>query len=258
MLKSLLKRIFHKSRKLALSAPKKVHCNVCGWRGRRFLSDMWHPYTICPHCGSEVRHRLLIAAMQDIDEIHLDALAGGRKVLHFAPEALIGNLVAKRAASYQQADLFRESVDLKLDMCNMEAVETGTIDLLIACDVLEHVPDDNQAMEEVHRVLSPGGWAVLTVPQRDGLETTYEDPIITSEQGRLEAFGQEDHLRIYGSNFSQVLEQHGFRVRVVDELSFPEAQVQRQVLFPPVLSDHPLATNYRKVFFAQKPASSAA
>jgi hypothetical protein len=48
------------------------------------------------------------------------------------------------------------------------------------------------------------------------------------------------------------LEAAGFKVKVIDESDFSEAQVQRWVLFPPVLSDKPLATNYRKVFFARK------
>jgi SAM-dependent methyltransferase len=52
--------------------------------------------------------------------------------------------------------------------------------LLIACDVLEHVPDDHRAMREIHRVLRRGGYAILTVPQQDGLAETLEDATITS------------------------------------------------------------------------------
>jgi hypothetical protein len=59
-------------------------------------------------------------------------------------------------------------------------------------------------------------------------------------------------LRIDGASFPQLLEAAGCKVKVIDERDFPEAQVQRWVLFPPVLSDKPLATNYRKGFFARK------
>ena len=37
---------------------------------------------------------------------------------------------------------------------------------------------------------------LIQVPLKEGL--TYEDPNITSKNGRKEAFGQEDHVRVYG------------------------------------------------------------
>ena len=125
-------------------------------------------------------------------------------------------------------------------------------DSLIACDVLEHVPDDTQALQEIHRVLAEHGWVILTVPQKDGLETKYENPTITDPEERKRIFGQEDHLRIYGNDFNLFLEKHGFTVTVINEKSFDSEMVQKHVLFPPVLSKHPLATNYRSVYFGQK------
>ena len=48
------------------------------------------------------------------------------------------------------------------------------------------------------------------------------------------------------------LESHGFTVMIIDERNFALEIVQKHVLFPPVLSNHPLATNHRKLYFAQK------
>ena len=73
-----------------------------------------------------------------------------------------------------------------------------------------------------------------------------------TDEDRDRVYGQTDHVRIYGSDVPQMLESRGFRVVIVDEKSFSQEQVKRNVLFPPVLSDRPLATNYRKVFFAFK------
>jgi SAM-dependent methyltransferase len=134
----------------------------------------------------------------------------------------------------------------------MKAVADECFDLVIACDVMEHVPDDFVALGEIHRVLTPNGWTILTVPQKDGLERTYEDSDIVTPIGRREAFGQEDHLRIYGEDFSQRIRLCGFRVTTINERDFDADLVRKHVLFPPVISAHPLATNYRKVFFAQK------
>ena len=40
----------------------------------------------------------------------------------------------------------------------------GTFDRVIASEVLEHIPDDQRAMNELARVLRPGGLAAVTVP----------------------------------------------------------------------------------------------
>jgi SAM-dependent methyltransferase len=41
----------------------------------------------------------------------------------------------------------------------------GAFDRIIAAEVLEHVPDDESAMAELHRVLAPGGLLAVTVPR---------------------------------------------------------------------------------------------
>ena len=41
----------------------------------------------------------------------------------------------------------------------------GTFDRVIASEVLEHIPDDEQAMAELSRVLRPGGSMAVTVPR---------------------------------------------------------------------------------------------
>jgi len=136
----------------------------------------------------------------------------------------------------------------------MTEVPDTSIDIVIAFDVLEHVPDYQKALAEINRVLIPYGFGIFTVPQKDNLIITDEDPAIVSPEGRLSRFGQHDHLRIFGTDFGRIVENKGFNVTTLDESAFPEDIRKRHVLFPPVLSTHPLATNYRKVFFCQKTA----
>lgn len=253
----LAKRILRKSQYVALQFlnehPKIRECNVCGWQGRRFESDSWHPYTICPRCRSEVRHRLLAAALSQSGSLSYEKILRGKSVLHLAPEAVVEELLRKYAGKYVTADFLRENVDLKLDITNMPSVESNSFDLVVACDVLEHVTDDDRALHEILRVLRAGGYAILTVPQKDDLEETFEDKTVVAPADRERLFGQWDHLRIYGKSFPKILESAGFKVTVINEATFSDKLVRRHVLFPPVMSTHPLATNYRKVFFAQKP-----
>lgn len=248
----LLKKVRLKLRNVYLRFPIRVECNICHWRGRHLASDSWHPYTVCWKCRSLVRHRLLKAAVDHLDGLGLSELAYGKRVLHFAPERLTTPLFKPRAASYKTADFMRTDVDAHLDLTHMPSEADGSVDLLICCDVLEHVPDHMQGMREIFRVLAPGGTAILTVPQKDGLARTESDPTLTDPAERLRRFGQEDHVRIFGDDTEALLRGVGFTVRVVDAGNFTPQLVRKHVLFPPVLSAHPLATNHRRVFFCKR------
>jgi SAM-dependent methyltransferase len=68
--------------------------------------------------------------------------------------------------------------------------------------VLEHVADDRRALSEIARVLRAGGRAVLQTPFSDLLTQTLEDPGLESSAARHQLFGQEDHVRLYGRDFS--------------------------------------------------------
>ena len=43
---------------------------------------------------------------------------------------------------------------------------SGSMDAVVSFEVLEHVPDEMAALNEIHRVLRPGGRLALTVPNR--------------------------------------------------------------------------------------------
>jgi len=252
----LLVNIARKLKRILLSAllsyPKKVQCNVCNWSGRHFLSDIWHKHIYCPRCNSDIRHRLFYAALQHKENLSFQKLFYNKRILHFAPEDMIRLNIQSRASQYITADFLRNDCDLKLDMSCMPSVKNESFDIVIAFDVLEHVPDYLKAISEVHRILLQNGFAIFTVPQKDDLSVTYEDPEIVTAADRLEHFGQYDHLRIFGHDFTKTVENRGFLVTPVDELSFSDEMITRHVLFPSQLSKHPLATNKRKVFFCQK------
>lgn len=164
----------------------------------------------CPRCGSRQRHRQLWLYL----EHDTDLLAGApTRVLHFAAEeGLRRRLSASPALEYVTADLEPGRGDLTIDITDID-LPSGSVDVVLCVHVLEHVPNDRAALRELHRVLAPGGWGVVQVPiQR---EATDEDPAVVTAEERLQRFGQEDHVRVYGRDFLQRLEDAGFRVSVV-------------------------------------------
>ena len=79
-------------------------------------------------------------------------------------------------------------------------------------------------MREISRVLSTSGWALILVPMRSNEQKTFEDPAVVSPEERTRLFGQADHLRRYGSDIQNRLEEAGFAVKPEDytrELSEP-------------------------------------
>ena len=40
----------------------------------------------------------------------------------------------------------------------------GQFDIVLATDTIEHIDDDRKALQEIHRVLVPGGHALIVVP----------------------------------------------------------------------------------------------
>jgi len=141
---------------------------------------------------------------------------GGFKVLHLAPErCFIKRFEALSTIDYITADLESPWAKIKMDIHDIP-FEENTFDVIFCNHVLEHVDDDKKAMRELCRVLKPDGWAIMQPFINTNLEKTYEDPAITTPKEREQAYWQSDHLRMYGLDYKERLENEGFSVKVDD------------------------------------------
>jgi SAM-dependent methyltransferase len=185
-------------------------CETCGASSSKFkpFGDPPRPDAQCRQCSSLERHRFLCHYL-NVNPDHLRF--GGGKFLHVAPEACLrtffGQLVGR---GYLTADMFADNVDVKMDISDIQFPDQY-FDAIYCSHVLEHVPDDRRAMREFARVLKPDGWAILLVPI--SREKTYEDPSIQTPEARRMAFGQADHVRIYGNDYVDRLAESGFKVK---------------------------------------------
>jgi len=169
----------------------------------------------CPVCHANTRARLVWWHL--VSQVRI--LERPARVLHLAPERCIyGRLRRLPSIAYHAAD--RDAFRYRFatgSLCAADATSLpytdARFDLVIANHVLEHVEDDWRALAEIRRVLRPGGFAILQVPVAQRLVVTREDPSIRSEEEREEAFGQWDHVRLYGLDYPQRLEKAGFEVR---------------------------------------------
>ncbi len=148
-------------------------------------------------------------------------------MLHIAPEQSFFKRFKKaETITYHTGDLESPIADYHFDIHNIP-FEDNSYDFVMCNHVLEHVEDDIKAMQEIHRVLKPNGWAILQVPINPNFETTYEDPSITDPKEREQHFGQYDHVRWHGKDYGQRLEKGGFKVEALDYIqNFSEKEIE--------------------------------
>lgn len=163
-------------------------CPICKKGNKKFIK-LPDGDDLCPFCGSRSRTRHLYSY---ISEQHL--ISGS--ILHFSPSRSLFRVLKKEPGiDYVTSDFEDEFMaQFKYDITAIPRPE-NSFDLIICYHILEHIPDDMAAMRELSRVLKSSGTCLIQTPFKEG--EVYEDPTITTPGGRLEAFGQEDHVRIY-------------------------------------------------------------
>jgi SAM-dependent methyltransferase len=221
-------RLRHLFDRLAAGLPwqTRCHCTLCNRNVGRFLPyrDSWAdmPAVLteqdvigsdianfeCPRCGCHDRERHLLLYLRASG---LWSELATARVLHLAPERQLGRLMqGARPLLYVQGDLYPTRADIRrIDLMAIDFAD-ASFDWVIANHVLEHVADDARALHEIHRVLRPGGRAILQTPYAARLARKREDAAIATDAARLAAYGQEDHCRLYGADFASHVASFGF------------------------------------------------
>jgi SAM-dependent methyltransferase len=167
----------------------------------------------CYGCGAYARHRLIWLYLSRETTLTTAPL----RLLHVAPsEPMYARRIAELPnVDYVSADLEDPAAMEHWDVTDIPHPD-ASFDAILCSHVLEHVSDDRRAMAELHRVLRPGGWALIQSPVDWDRATTYEERVEDPEA----VFGQADHVRFYGRDYDDRLRAAGFDVAV-------EAYVER-------------------------------
>lgn len=216
----LLIRLSYPFKKVAplLYKGNKVECPVCERSFSKFLSygaDIVHrDNVLCPYDLTLERHRLMWLYLKDESNFFT---APKLDVLHIAPEQCFHSLFKKQAnLNYLTGDLVSPIADMHFDLHNIP-LEDNRFDVVFCNHVMEHVNDAIRCMSELHRVMKPGGWGIMQVPQDHSRATTLEDPAITSPEDREKYYWQKDHVRLFGQDYPQWLAKAGFKVTIFDK-----------------------------------------
>ena len=200
---------------------KKKLCPTCDTEIIAFLPFGVNPRpnAQCPNCGSLERHRATYIFLKENTSIFKENI----KLLHLAPEKIFYDIFRNQEnINYLTADLNDKPprVMEKMDIQDIQYPD-NTFDFIYCSHVLEHVPDDRKALDELYRVLKPNGKAIFLVPLDRSIDKTLEDPSYNTPALRLKHYAQSDHLRLYGPDFTNRLEDVGFKI-LTDHIEFSE------------------------------------
>ena len=207
---------------------KSVICPCCGYKGKSFEPMMIMPLYVrnnakCPKCLSFERHRALYSFYKD----YFSKISSKVQCLHYGAEDTFKNFfnslnlleyypiyyldepepVATKVKyeNLEQRFLINgKEIFVNGDMQNIE-FESNTIDYIIHHHVLEHVEDENLALQEMFRVLKKGGKVFMNLPMhKPGEKTTFNNKP-----------DQMGHWRHYGDDSKYRFEKQGFKTKVV-------------------------------------------
>ncbi|MCF6204916.1 MAG: class I SAM-dependent methyltransferase [Methylococcaceae bacterium] len=168
-------------------------CNICG--NNSFLAGPNGRMSAtgvpprCEKCQSLERHR----AYKDIFKNLIDQSYKEKSFIQFSPD---GTVEPDWFASYEVSTYGGEN---SLDLQKIDR-DSHSYDIVMCNHVLEHVPYDNSALNELLRITKRDGFVFLTVPSP-------ATQLKTTDWGYPK---EEDHghYRIYGKDFEKILKSY--------------------------------------------------
>jgi SAM-dependent methyltransferase len=151
-------------------------------------------------------------------EIAVKSFPIGAKLMHFSPEATLGvSIKQKQLFDYATDHVVVEDAEHHVDLMNLPFAD-ASIDFLMCSHVLEHAPNDRQAIREPYK---KGIRGILMAPLIPGLACTDEETTQALPKERWRRIGQDDHVRLYAhDDYMQRNSESGFNLRQLDQSYF--------------------------------------
>lgn len=210
------------------------HCIVCKNKPNKFLPSGikneifqihhiigggYRENNICPCCGVSDRIRYFCYILQN----KLNIFKKPGRILHFAPEKEIYNYIKQNEnMDYYTCDIAPGRAMHIVDITDIPFKE-NTFDCIISNHVMEHIKNEKKAVSEIMRVLKPNGKWIFSFPICTDMKT-YEDDAIISKEDKLNKYGQEDHVRLYGYDYKERFENYGLKL----EIFSPEKEMSEE------------------------------
>lgn len=220
------------------------YCNVCGrparhpFDGPKHNSDVIKRLSVvgggfrkreqCAWCLSNDRLRFTVEVLNK----HTGIFTSECAVLEFAPIDCLSELLKRNSRlSYLSGDIVPGRAMRVIDITQIDLPDAA-FDYVICNHVLEHIEREDRAVLEMLRVLKPGGRMLISMPIALALDHTLETGGADTPDKRLKAYGQRDHVRLYGRDVKARLEKYGLDVIEIIARDDMPGSVARYGLIP--------------------------
>lgn len=197
-----------------LSGQKSVPCPICG--GNQFEIYNSDRPRRCVKCGSVERNRTIGKLFSE----NLGNELLSKRILHISPSNSERIFFRQAGAKNITTIDIRPQVktDIIADICHMPQVLSDSYDIVFANCVLNHVYDDEAALEEIHRVLRNKGLFITWVTGSGERNTvSVADPTEWYGQEAMDAY-QVGTYRYYGEvDFTLQLQLHFAKVQCYEK-----------------------------------------
>jgi hypothetical protein len=133
---------------------RAIRCPLCRWRFARLRDDRTRAGAVCWRCGSHPRHRAVWLFLQ----AHPELLSGANSLLHLSPVWCLEHRLQRRRG------LRYVAVSKPPGVSDPLALPDRSIDAILAPEPAAH---EHQTLRDIARMLSPGGWALVTALSGD-------------------------------------------------------------------------------------------
>jgi SAM-dependent methyltransferase len=146
------------------------------------------------HAQSAGIHRNVLSLLSRRTDLRgakvIDLACGDGRTTHF---------LRSRGADVTPCDLFPEHFKLAdtaqfIDIQARTSLPDSSADLVILQEVIEHLPNQLFALQEMHRMLKPGGEVFLTTPSRSSLASKLSYLCFESETMKLPPWGPRNSV----------------------------------------------------------------
>ncbi len=192
------------------------------WLKKIEYTDYDRSNDFCMYCGCNDRTRHI---MLYFDKLNFWDTLKKSRLLHIAPEReLVKKIVQAGPLQYTLGDIeftqppYAKKMNLHIEKVDVTEIPfpDASFDVFISMHVLEHVPDYKKAFSEIHRILRPGGTAILQVPISNFLSKHFTDPSIQTDQDMYFFYGTAKHVRVFSEKqYIADLDEAGFANAIV-------------------------------------------
>lgn len=161
--------------------------------GERFLPDYpgdWTP---------EHFHRYLLARDLVKGKNILDIASGegyGSALMAEQASSVIGVDISEEAVSLAKEKYRRENLEYRVGRASAIPVDSASIDAVISFETIEHLTEQETMLEEIKRVLRPGGFLIISSPDKE-------------EYSDIPGYANEYHVKeLYKEDFQDLITRH--------------------------------------------------